>query len=372
MAKKCHFGGLILNSLLTTVEMVGKGHPDSFADAVSEAVLDYCLSKDKVSRVAIETLVKNDLVVLAGELTTKAKFDKGVATKIVKKVMKNVGYTYEPRVQLEISVQSPDIAQGVNENSGLDLDQGAGDNGFYFGYSTNATTNKMPLCYNMNRAFMMEMDKYTGKKGILADGKCQICYDSTNNKIVNIVMNKQTTNDDYLKETVKKILDTPLDIGLKKKVALSSLFDDNTKVYVNACGKFELGGPFADAGVTGRKLQISNFGGVSKIGGGALAGKDLTKCDKSLPIVARIIANKIVDAGLADEIEIRLATIIGISDLTESSISYYKGNCREKAEEFLRKELDGVKVKSAISMIPKIKSFSELSQYGYFGKNPEF
>lgn len=343
---------------MITVEMVGKGHPDKVADQISDAVLDYCYKQDPKSRVACETLLKDDRVIVAGELTTNADINEAVVATLVKKVFRTVKYTYNPKLEVYLSKQSNDIALGVDKG-------GAGDQGMMFGYATNETSNYMPYAYNISRELMIAVDNLNTYDFVLGDGKCQITLDD-NDKICQLVVSKQNTNEVEFKKLVMNLLEsTEVDFG-KGKTTFKAQMTPDCKVYVNPTGKFEIGGPFGDTGLTGRKIIVDSYGGIGHHGGGAFSGKDLSKVDRSGAYYARELAKKVIKEGLANTVEIRLAFIIGVPEVADATCTYCDNGNYDKINEFLRS--DKFTVKDMIARLPKIDSFEETARYGHFKK----
>lgn len=344
---------------IKTVEMVGKGHPDKVADQISDAILDYVISTDAKSRVAIETLLKNDEVIIAGELTTNAFVNDKVIKDIVSKVFKEVKYTYKPKIKTIISKQSSDIALGVDTD-------GAGDQGMVFGYATKETSNRMPLVYNMTRELMKLVDDCNSDPRVLGDGKCQITVDD-DNKIVQLVISKQNTftNEKDFRKFIDVLFDKTVDVG-KGKTTFRKMFSKNVKIYINPTGKFEIGGPFGDTGLTGRKIIVDTYGGLAHHGGGAFSGKDLTKVDRSGAYFARQLAKEVVDLGLAKEVEIRMSFVIGVNEIADITTTYCDNGKYKKIDKFLKERTKGITVKEMINHIDPINSFEELARYGHF------
>ena len=302
-------------------ESVGEGHPDKVADYISDSILDACLEQDKFSRVACETLVKSNCVVIAGEITTKANLD---YEKIVRKAVKEIGYTNEDDifhadkifVSNLLTKQSPDIAQGVDARKAKGketAEQGAGDQGIMFGYATNETPEYMPAAIMFAHRILMELAKQRksgkGPKWLRPDCKSQVAVAYENGKpayIENVVVSTQhaagvshKTIKDYIVEKVVK------------KVLPKKLLRKSTKFLVNPTGNFVVGGPQGDSGLTGRKIIVDSYGGYGRHGGGAFSGKDPSKVDRSAAYMCRWVAKNIVAAKLADKCEIQVAYAIG-------------------------------------------------------------
>ncbi len=301
-------------------ESVGEGHPDKVADYISDSVLDACLEQDKSSRVACETLVKSNCVVIAGEITTKAKLD---YEKIVRNAIREIGYVNDDDVFHADKVfitnlltkQSPDIAQGVDARKAKGKkgsEQGAGDQGIMFGYATNETPEYMPAAIMFAHRILTELAKQRkgkGPKWLRPDCKSQVAVEYKDGKparIENVVISTQHSadveHDEIEKYMVEKII---------KKVLPKNLCDAKTQFLINPTGKFVVGGPQGDSGLTGRKIIVDTYGGYGRHGGGAFSGKDPSKVDRSAAYMCRWVAKNIVAAGLADRCELQVAYAIG-------------------------------------------------------------
>src|SRR5688572_16456383 len=295
-----------MSEFLFTSESVSEGHPDKVADQVSDAVLDAILRQDKTSRVAAETLVKDNLVVLAGEVTTRAKVDFDA---VARQTIKRIGYN-DPAlgfdagscsVQLAYGQQSPDIAQGVDEGKGLDLDQGAGDQGLMFGYACDETPSLMPIAIYLSHR-LVERQSELRRDGrmpwLRPDAKSQVTIKYVNGKpdsIDTVVLSTQHAPMDH-KQLCEAVIEQVI-----KPVLPRSLIKGNINYLVNPTGNFEIGGPKGDCGVTGRKIIVDTYGGSAPHGGGAFSGKDPSKVDRSAAYAARYVAKNIVAAGLASK-----------------------------------------------------------------------
>ncbi len=308
-----------------TSESVSEGHPDKIADQISDAVLDAALAGDPESRVACETLLTTGVVFVAGEITTKAQLD---IPKIVRDTIRDIGYT-DARMGFDadscavivaVDKQSPDIAQGVDQTE--EHEQGAGDQGLMFGYATNETPEYMPLPISLAHKLTMRLSECR-RAGILPflrpDGKSQVTveYHGLEAKRVEAVIiaaqNDGTlSNDAVKKEIVEHVI---------KAVVPSELLDDNTKFFVNETGRFVVGGPHGDTGLTGRKIIVDTYGGRGSHGGGAFSGKDPSKVDRSASYMARYVAKNVVAAGLADRCELQLSYAIGVPEPISVNLS---------------------------------------------------
>ena len=308
-----------MSSYLFTSESVTEGHPDKVCDAISDAVLDAALAGDKYSRVACETLVKTGFVVIAGEITTKSHIDFG---KIARKAIKDIGYTSSDigfdadtcGILIAVEPQSPDISQGVAEGQGLHKDQGAGDQGLMFGYACDETPELMPapIMYAHQLSKQLAAVRKKGAVDFLRpDGKSQVTVEYENDvpkRIETVVVSTQhgpEVKHKALKEAVMELV--------IKKALPKHLLDSKTKYFVNPTGRFVVGGPCGDAGLTGRKIIVDTYGGMGRHGGGAFSGKDPSKVDRSACYYARFVAKNIVAAGLAKKCEVQVAYAIGVA-----------------------------------------------------------
>lgn len=288
---------------LFTSEAVSIGHPDHVCDMISDSVLDACLAQDPDSRVACETMAKDDFVILSGEITTKAVVN---VEQIAKDTIKNIGYTYTPRVLNLLSRQSPDIAQGVDVG-------GAGDQGIMFGYANTETDEYMPLAITMAHELVMSataLRKSKDFKWAGPDMKSQVTleYDEKKNARVHTMLMSVQHLEEYNEKEFKQFIKEQIMDKIAKKHNLNTDF----KVLINPTGKFVIGGPEGDAGLTGRKIIVDTYGGYAPHGGGAFSGKDPTKVDRSAAYMARYLAKNIVASGVAKECLIQLSYAIGV------------------------------------------------------------
>ena len=308
-----------MSSYLFTSESVTEGHPDKVCDAISDAVLDAALAGDKYSRVACETLVKTGFVVIAGEITTKSSIDFG---KIARKAIKDIGYTSSDigfdadtcGILIAVEPQSPDISQGVTEGQGLHKDQGAGDQGLMFGYACDETPELMPapIMYAHQLSKQLAAVRKKGAVDFLRpDGKSQVTVEYENDvpkRIETVVVSTQhgpEVKHKALKEAVMELV--------IKKALPKHLLDSKTKYFVNPTGRFVVGGPCGDAGLTGRKIIVDTYGGMGRHGGGAFSGKDPSKVDRSGAYAGRWVAKHVVASGAADRCEVQIAYAIGMA-----------------------------------------------------------
>ena len=358
-----------------TSESVTEGHPDKICDQVSDAVLDALLEQDPHSRVACETATTKGIIFCCGEITTKGFAD---IQKIVRKTLTEIGYTdpdfgmdaEDCGVIVSISEQSPDIAQGVTEGEGEHKEQGAGDQGMMYGFATNETPELMPmpimLAHKLTRK-LAEVRKSDEIKGLGPDGKSQVSieyHDGKPHKVTAVVIaqqHKEDVSEDSLKaEITEKVI----------KPVVGDMMDENTKLHINATGKFVKGGPEADAGLTGRKIIVDTYGGIGRHGGGAFSGKDPSKVDRSGAYAARYIAKNIVAAGLADKCELGISYAIGVPEPTSININTFGTNKvdEEKIIEVVRKHCPLTPKWIIDTLDLKKPQFRETAAYGHFGR----
>ncbi|HSW51742.1 MAG TPA: methionine adenosyltransferase [Sulfuricaulis sp.] len=361
-------------SFLFTSESVSEGHPDKVCDQVSDAVLDAILTQDKSARVACETLVKNNLVVLAGEITTKAHVD---FDKVAREVVRHIGYTDEMgfgpdscTVLTAIGRQSPDIAAGVDEGKGLDLEQGAGDQGLMFGYATSETDVLMPMPITLAHRLVKRQAEVRKSKlsWLRPDAKSQVTIKYVNHQpagIDAVVLSTQHAPGvkyDTLKEAVIE--------EIVKPVLPKEWLTKDTKYFINPTGSFEIGGPVGDAGLTGRKIIVDTYGGMARHGGGAFSGKDPSKVDRSAAYAGRYVAKNIVAAGLATRCEIQIAYAIGIAKPVSVHVdSFGTGAIPDaKIAELVTKHFD-LRPKGIVQMLDLLRPvYLATAAYGHFGR----
>ncbi len=366
---------------LFTSESVTMGHPDKVADHVSDAILDAMLAQDPKSRVACETMVKNDMVIVAGEVTTKAIVD--IPT-VVRDTIKKIGYT-DPdmgfdfencAVVVGLDKQSPDISQGVTEGAGLHKEQGAGDQGLMFGYACRETPALMPMPIQLAHLLTLRLEKMrqNGRLPWLRpDGKSQVTVEYENGRpkhIHTVVIATQHAPTITYKQLRKQIIE---------KIALPVLpkrfVDKNTIFHINATGRFVTGGPKGDCGLTGRKIIVDTYGGRGHHGGGAFSGKDPTKVDRTASYMARYIAKNIVAAGLADTCEIQLSYVIGYANPLSIYVNTY-GTAKISENKISRivRKLFPLTPKGMIANLKLARPiYAQTSYGGHFGRNlPNF
>ena len=367
------------NSHLFTSESVSEGHPDKVADQISDAILDAIFEQDPKARVACETLINTGMVVLSGEITTEAWVD---MQDIVRNTVRNIGYTSSEMgfdadscaVITSIDKQSPDIAMGVNEGEGDDLEQGAGDQGLMFGYACNETEVLMPAPITYAHA-LVKRQAEVRKNGTLnwlrPDAKSQVTFRYEDGKPVAIdavVLSTQHSPDIGLDALREAIMDEVI-----KPVLPESLISADTKFHINPTGNFVIGGPVGDCGLTGRKIIVDTYGGMARHGGGAFSGKDPSKVDRSAAYAGRYVAKNIVAAGLADKCEIQVSYAIGVAEPTSISIDTFgTGKIADsRIEELVREHFD-LKPKGLIQMLDLLRPiYSSTAAYGHFGRTED-
>jgi S-adenosylmethionine synthetase len=364
---------------LFTSESVGEGHPDKLCDQVSDAILDSCIKDDPQSRVACETFASTSLVLIGGEITTNTFVD---FQKIVRDVAKEIGYTdpaygldYQSMAVLDmIHSQSPDISQGV---SGLGLEeykglQGAGDQGMMFGFACNETPELMPLPITLAHKVLIRAAELRKNKTIpwlRPDAKSQITveYEGRNPIRIDAVVVSQQHNEDI---SYAEIKETVIGQIIKPVLEPTGLLDEKTKYYINPTGRFVLGGPFGDTGLTGRKIIVDTYGGMGRHGGGAFSGKDPTKVDRSAAYMARYVAKNIVAAGLAERCEIELAYAIGVPfPVSVMADTFGTSSVPEKQIEAAVKKVFDLTPAGIITTLDLRRPiYRKTAAYGHFGR----
>jgi S-adenosylmethionine synthetase len=368
---------MALSDFLFTSESVGEGHPDKLADQVSDAILDALLTEDPMSRVACETMTTTGLVVLAGEITTKAKID---YREVARQAVRDIGYT-DPMagfdadscgVMVSIGRQSPDIAQGVNEGEGLYKEMGAGDQGLMFGFACNETPELMPAPIQFSHQLvkkLADVRKANVVPFFRPDSKSQVTvqYEGGRPKRIDAVV---VSTQHAPEASWEQVRDAVMELVIKPTIP-AHLLDASTKYFVNPTGRFVVGGPVGDAGLTGRKIIVDTYGGYARHGGGAFSGKDATKVDRSAAYYARYVAKNIVAAGLADKCEVQVAYAIGVAQPVSVLVDTYG-----------TEKVDNARIVSAVrevfdfrpaAMIAQLDLrrpvFKATAAYGHFGRS---
>lgn len=369
------------NNFLFTSESVTEGHPDKVCDNISDAFLDEFLRQDPDSRVAVETMVTTDFVAVSGEVTSKANLDKNAQEELIRKTIREIGYDNKElmfdadscQVNLRLHSQSPDISQGVTATE--EKEQGAGDQGLMFGYATNETKELMPMPILLAHKLIQKLSQVR-RDGILSwvrpDGKSQVSVryeDNKPTKIETVVVSTQHAPEISQEEIEREIVDKVI------KPVLGELWNDEIKVHINPTGKFVIGGPHGDAGLTGRKIIVDTYGGFGRHGGGAFSGKDPSKVDRSACYMCRYIAKNLVAAELADRCEVQLAYAIGVAEPVSLYVNTFGTNKipENQIEDLVRKNFD-MKPSGIISTLDlKRPIYKNTASYGHFGRNePEF
>ena len=374
-----------MEKLLFTSESVTEGHPDKVCDAVSDAILDACYEQDPMSRVACETASCTGFVLVTGEITTKANLD---IPKIVRDTVLEIGYDDGAKgldgnscaVMVALDQQSADIAMGVDKaleakEGSLtdDLDTGAGDQGMMFGYASNETEDYMPYPIDLAHKLSLQLTKVR-KDGTLSylrpDGKTQVSVEYDENgkpkRLEAVVLSTQHSEDvtqEQIHQDIKKYVFDP--------IIPKEMIDDKTKFFINPTGRFVIGGPHGDAGLTGRKIIVDTYGGMARHGGGAFSGKDCTKVDRSAAYAARYVAKNIVAAGLADKCEIQLSYAIGVAEPTSIMVDTFNTGKKSDEElvEIVRKNFD-LRPAGIIKMLDLRRPiYKQTSSYGHFGRS---
>jgi S-adenosylmethionine synthetase len=368
------------NDYLFTSESVSEGHPDKVSDQISDAILDAILEQDPRARVAAETLCNTGLVVLAGEITTSANVD---YIKVARETLKSIGYDNTDfgidyrgcAVMVCYDKQSPDIAQGVDEGKGMDLDQGAGDQGLMFGYACNETPELMPAAIHYSHR-IVERQSQLRKDGRLPwlrpDAKSQVTLKYVNGKPVaidTIVLSTQHAPE----MEHKQIEEAAIEMIIKPVVPKEWLKD--TRFLINPTGRFVIGGPQGDCGLTGRKIIVDTYGGAAPHGGGAFSGKDPSKVDRSAAYAGRYVAKNIVAAGLAERAQIQISYAIGIAKPTSVMVTTFgTGKISDEKIAALVSELFDLRPKGIVQMLDLLRPiYRKTAAYGHFGREePEF
>jgi S-adenosylmethionine synthetase len=368
-------------SYLFTSESVTEGHPDKVADAISDSILDAIMAEDKRCRVACETLVTTGLVMVAGEITTTCYVD---IPEVVRNTIRDIGYNSSTMgfdwqtcsVITSIDQQSADIAQGVDEGAGLYKEQGAGDQGLMFGYATNETEELMPMpilfAHQLTRR-LTQVRKNGALDFLRPDGKSQVTIEYRNGRpervdavVVSTQHNNDVTYEDLKKAVVKEVI---------QKIIPKEMMDGDTRFFVNPTGRFVIGGPMGDCGLTGRKIIVDTYGGQGSHGGGCFSGKDPSKVDRSASYMGRYVAKNLVASGIADKCEIQVAYAIGVAEPVSLMVDFMgTGKIPEsKAVQIVKKVFD-LRPAAIIQTLDLLRPiYRKTSAYGHFGRNdPDF
>ena len=366
----------MLKNYVFTSESVTEGHPDKIADQISDSILDALLEQDPAARVACETLVTTGMIQIAGEITTKANID---YHEIARETVRRIGYDHSDKgfdantcgVNLALDKQSPDIAQGVNEGEGVDLDQGAGDQGLMFGYAVNETDSFMPLTIDLSHKLAKRLADVRHENilpGLRADGKTQVSaqyVDGAIKRIEAIVVSTQ-----HAESITQKQLHEGVREEVINKVVDPSLIDNDTKIFINPTGKFVIGGPMGDVGLTGRKIIVDTYGGHGAHGGGAFSGKDPSKVDRSAAYAARQVAKHVVAAGLAERALVQVAYAIGVSKPMSFLVDTFGTN--KVDQDAITKAVNDIfdmRPKAIVQRLDLLRPmYKETAAYGHFGR----
>ncbi|MDD2365518.1 MAG: methionine adenosyltransferase [Desulfuromonadaceae bacterium] len=364
-----------------TSESVSEGHPDKVADQISDSILDAILSQDPTARVACETMVTTGMVVVAGEITTNAVIN---YSEIARQTIKDIGYTDSEigfdadtcAVLVSIDRQSPDISQGVSEGEGLHKEQGAGDQGLMFGYACNETKELMPMPIQLAHQLVEKLAEVrkSGKLNFLRpDSKSQVSVEYVDGKpsrIDTVVISTQHSPDVTHKQIEEGVIAEVI-----KKVIPAELLDADTRYFINPTGRFVVGGPMGDCGLTGRKIIVDTYGGMGRHGGGAFSGKDPSKVDRSAAYMGRYVAKNLVAAELCDRCEVQVAYAIGVAQPVSININTF-GTGRvteERLAELVRETFD-MRPRAIIEELDLLRPiYRNTAAYGHFGRElPEF
>lgn len=365
-----------MTDFLFTSESVSEGHPDKVADQVSDAILDAILEQDPHSRVACETMVTTGMAVIAGEITTNARVD---YPNVVREVIRDIGYNDSAMgfdwetcaVLTSIDRQSPDISQGVTQGQGLYKEQGAGDQGLMFGYACDETSVLMPMPITYAHQLTQRMAEVR-KSGLLTflrpDSKSQVSVQYINDKPVRV--DAVVVSSQHAPDVVYETLREALIEEVIKKIIPSDMLDENTKFYVNPTGRFVVGGPQGDCGLTGRKIIVDTYGGRGSHGGGAFSGKDPSKVDRSASYMARYVAKNVVAAKLARKCEVQLAYAIGVAEPVSIMINTFGTGIMPSNEiaRLVREEFD-MRPAAIIETLDLLRPiYRKTAAYGHFGR----
>ncbi len=360
-----------------TSESVSEGHPDKVADQISDAVLDAILAQDPGARVACETMITTGMVVLAGEVTTTATVN---YAEVVRNTIKEIGYCGSDTgfdwetcaVLVSLDRQSPDISQGVTEGEGLFKEQGAGDQGLMFGYACNETESLMPMPILLAHQ-LVERLAAVRKSGLLKflrpDSKSQVSVEYDNGRPVRVdtvVISTQHTPDVSHETITEGVMDEVV-----RKVIPAGLIDDKTRFFINPTGRFVVGGPMGDCGLTGRKIIVDTYGGMGRHGGGAFSGKDPSKVDRSAAYMGRYVAKNLVAAGLCERCEVQVAYAIGVAEPVSVMVNTFgTGVLAEHRLSELVREVFDMRPRAITEQLDLLRPvYQKTAAYGHFGRN---
>jgi S-adenosylmethionine synthetase len=364
-----------------TSESVSEGHPDKVADQVSDSILDAILTQDRTARVACETMVTTGMVVIAGEITTNAVIN---YSEIARQTIKDIGYTDSEigfdadtcAVLVSIDRQSPDISQGVSEGEGLHKEQGAGDQGLMFGYACNETPELMPMPIQLAHQLVAKLAEVrkSGKLNFLRpDSKSQVSVEYVDGKpsrIDTVVISTQHTP-----EVTHQRIEEEVIAEVIRMVIPAHLLDANTRYFINPTGRFVVGGPMGDCGLTGRKIIVDTYGGMGRHGGGAFSGKDPSKVDRSAAYMGRYVAKNLVAAGLCERCEVQVAYAIGMAQPVSIMVNTFgTGKLPEERFSSLVRETFDMRPSAIIEQLDLLRPiYLKTAAYGHFGRElPEF
>jgi S-adenosylmethionine synthetase len=366
-----------LKNYLFTSESVSEGHPDKVCDQISDAILDALLAQDKYSRVACESLVKTGLVVIAGEITTKAVVD---YAKIARETIDEIGYNdgalgFDAKscgVILSVEQQSPDIAMGVTEGEGLHAEQGAGDQGMMFGYAVNETAEYMPATISYAHQVLQNLSQARRNKTVpflRPDAKSQVTAEYRDGKLARI--DAVVVSTQHAPEVSHKDLEAFVIEEVVKKTIPEHMLDAKTKYHINPTGRFVIGGPQGDCGLTGRKIIVDTYGGHGAHGGGAFSGKDPTKVDRSAAYMGRYIAKNIVASGAADQCLVQLAYAIGVAEPVSVFVNTYgTGKVSEEKLANVIREVFRLTPRGITETLDLLRPiYKKTASYGHFGRD---
>ncbi|RUM40308.1 MAG: methionine adenosyltransferase [Desulfocapsa sp.] len=365
-----------MSNYLFTSESVSEGHPDKVADQISDTVLDSIFEQDPTARVACETMINTGMVVISGEITTSAWVD---MPQVVRDTIEEIGYNSSEMgfdakscaVLTCIDKQSSDIAQGVDEGTGIDLDQGAGDQGLMFGYASNETKVLMPMPITYAHRLVKrqsEIRKANVLPWLRPDAKSQVTIEYVDDKptrIDAVVLSTQHSPDVSYEDLKEGVMEEVI-----KPILPADMLDNNTKYYINPTGRFVIGGPVGDCGVTGRKIIVDTYGGVGSHGGGAFSGKDPSKVDRSAAYMGRYVAKNIVAAGIASKVQVQVAYAIGISQPVSVNVDTYGTGVisDEKIAALILQHFD-MRPKAIIQHLNLLRPiYKQTAAYGHFGR----